>query len=531
MKKTTQLKQMIQSKDLSFLMEAHNGISAKIAEETGFKGIWGSGLSISAALGVRDNNEASWTQVVDVLEFMSDATRIPILLDGDTGYGNFNNMRRLVKKLEQRDIAGVCIEDKLFPKTNSFIDGEKQELADINEFCGKLKAAKDSQVCPDFCVVARTEAFIAGLGLEEALKRANAYIDAGADAILVHSKKSTADDVRQFMSEWNDRAPIVIVPTKYYSTPTSYFEEIGISTVIWANHSIRASINAIQETTQKIFEDQSLANIEKNVVPVSEIFRLQGASELMEAEKQYLPGYNRHLNAIILAAGASNFGEVSKSLPKSMLKVQGKPILEHQLESLRKFQANPITVVRGHHKNMISDEGIQIIDNDAYETTSEVYSLWCAKAQLQNECIVSYGDILYKDYVIHECLNHSADIRIVVDATAEKEDGEHDFVEASRPYTKWEVNQSETVVQVNRTLEAAKRHGEFIGLMMSNQKGSEVLRSVLDELGEEACKTMKIDTFIGHVLKKQDIHIIYIQGDWLDINTIADYHLASDFYA
>ena len=133
---------MIHSKELEFIMEAHNGMSAKIVEETGFKGIWGSGLAMSAQFGVRDSNEISWTQIIDMLEFMSDATEIPILLDGDTGYGNFNNMRRLVKKLEQREIAGVCIEDKLFPKTNSFIDGEHQPLADVDEFCGKIKAGK-----------------------------------------------------------------------------------------------------------------------------------------------------------------------------------------------------------------------------------------------------------------------------------------------------------------------------------------------------------------------------------------------------
>src|SRR5690554_6081018 len=98
MKKTTKLKQMLNSENLSFLMEAHSGLSAKIVEEAGFEGIWGSGLSISASLGVRDNNEASWTQVLDVVEYMCDATTIPLLLDGDTGYGNFNNMRRLVKK-------------------------------------------------------------------------------------------------------------------------------------------------------------------------------------------------------------------------------------------------------------------------------------------------------------------------------------------------------------------------------------------------------------------------------------------------
>ena len=162
--KFKKLKNLICSENTSFIMEAHNGISSKIVEEVGFKGIWASGLSISASLGVRDNNEASWTQVLEVIEFMSDSTSIPILLDGDTGYGNFNNMRRLVSKLEQRNIAGVCIEDKLFPKTNSFINSEKQPLADINEFSGKIKAAKDTQLNDNFCVVARIEAFIAGWG-------------------------------------------------------------------------------------------------------------------------------------------------------------------------------------------------------------------------------------------------------------------------------------------------------------------------------------------------------------------------------
>ena len=142
------LRQLLLSPDLSFLMEAHNGLSAKIVEEAGFQGIWASGLSISASLGVRDNNEASWTQFLEVLEFMADATLIPMLVDGDTGFGNFNNVRRLVRKLCDRGVAGVCIEDKLFPKTNSFI-GDHQPLADREEFCGRIKAGKDSQTDDD----------------------------------------------------------------------------------------------------------------------------------------------------------------------------------------------------------------------------------------------------------------------------------------------------------------------------------------------------------------------------------------------
>lgn len=288
-KRTTQLRNMLQSNDLEFLMEAHSGLSAKIVEEAGFKGIWGSGLSISAQLGVRDSNEASWTQVLDVIEYMSDASSLPILLDADTGYGNFNNARRLVRKLEERGVAGACMEDKLFPKTNSLLDGRSQPLADMEEFALKIKACKDSQRDPDFSIVARVEAFIAGWGLEEALLRSHAYADAGADAILMHSKLADPSEIKAFMDAWNNKIPVVIVPTKYYQTSTNEFKDWGVSTVIWANHNVRASIKAIQDTTNTIFREQSLVNIEPNVVSVKEIFRLQNDQELVDAEKIYLP--------------------------------------------------------------------------------------------------------------------------------------------------------------------------------------------------------------------------------------------------
>jgi phosphoenolpyruvate phosphomutase len=287
--KSTKFRQLLDSSELEFLMEAHDGLSAKIVEEAGFKGIWASGLCMSASLGVRDNNEASWTQVLEVLEFMSDATTIPIMVDADTGYGNFNNVRRLVRKLEQRGVAAMCIEDKLFPKTNSFIQGETQPMADASEFSGKIKAAKDTQQDPDFSVVARTEAFIVGRGLSEALRRAEAYHQAGADAILMHSKISTPDQVLAFMKEWQDTCPVVIVPTMYFSTPTEVFAEAGVSMVIWANQLLRSAITAMQQTAGTLHREQTLMAIEHEIASVKEIFRLQNADELKEAELRYLP--------------------------------------------------------------------------------------------------------------------------------------------------------------------------------------------------------------------------------------------------
>ncbi len=252
LKKTTRFRQLLASPELEFLIEAHNGVSARIGEEAGFRGIWAGGLCMSAQYGVRDSNEASWTQVLEMLEFMADATSIPILLDGDTGYGNFNNVRRLVRKLEQRGIAAVCIEDKLYPKTNSFIDGDKQQLADVDEFCSRIKAGKDAQADDEFAIITRVEAFIAGWGLDEAMRRAEAYHAAGSDGILIHSALSSATEVLAFQKEWAGRSPVVIVPTKYHATPTDVFREAGFSIAIWANQLLRAAVVAMQETARTI---------------------------------------------------------------------------------------------------------------------------------------------------------------------------------------------------------------------------------------------------------------------------------------
>jgi len=282
-KKTTQFRRLLDGNELDFLIDAHNGISAKVGEQAGFKGLWAGGLCMSAQYGVRDSNEASWTQVLEMLEFMADATSIPILLDGDTGYGNFNNVRRLVSKLEQRGIAAVCIEDKLYPKTNSFIDGNKQQLAEIDEFCSRIKAGKDAQSDDEFAIITRVEAFIAGWGLGEALRRAEAYHEAGSDGILIHSALTTPTEILAFKKEWGDRSPVVIVPTKYYATPTEVFREAGFSIVIWANHLLRAALTTMQDCATTLARDQNLLSIEDDIAPVKEIFRLQEASELQEA--------------------------------------------------------------------------------------------------------------------------------------------------------------------------------------------------------------------------------------------------------
>ena len=524
MKKTTQLKRIINSSELEFIMEAHNGLSAKIVEQAGFKGIWGSGLSISAAMGVRDNNEASWTQVLEVLEFMSDATTIPILLDGDTGYGNFNNMRRLVNKLEQRNIAGVCIEDKIFPKTNSFISGEAQPLADADEFCGKIKAAKDSQLDNDFVVVARVEAFIAGWGLKEALKRAEKYRQAGADAILVHSKKSDCSDIESFMKEWSNRHPIVIVPTKYYSTPTDEFRELGISLAIWANHNLRTSIRSMQKISKQIYDDQSLINVEDNIVPVSEVFRIQGAQELKEAEKKYLPATGKNINAIILAASkGENFAGLTDDIPKALLPVNGKPILESQVETLNAAGIKDINVVVGFKKDKINFVNIKKIDNDFFNSTTELHSLYLARDQIKGDTLISYGDIVYKSYVLNDLLNDTNDIVLVADADFIKTESYKDFIQTDTSYSKKVFFQKINLKNISSNLDSKKINGEFIGIWKVNFHGAKLIRETLVKLSKkDNFAAMRMSDLFNEVLKEHKIAIRFIKGSWLDVDTIVD---------
>ncbi|XYI00024.1 phosphoenolpyruvate mutase [Sorangium sp. So ce1128] len=289
MRKTEIFRRLLLSTDLTFAMEAHDGLSARIVEEAGFPIMWASGLSISTALGVRDSNEASWSQVMDVLEFMADATSIPIFVDGDSGHGNFNTVRRFVKQLNRRNIAAVCLEDKLFPKMNSLL-GERQPLADPAEFCGRIKAAKDSQTDDAFCVVARVEALISGHGMPEALRRADAYQDAGADAILIHSKKDVADEVLTFADRWSGRCPLIIIPTRYYHTPVQRFRDARVALVIWANHNMRAAAAAMLRVSRRIQAEESVTGVDGEIAPLDTIFSMFDYDELFDAERRYLPG-------------------------------------------------------------------------------------------------------------------------------------------------------------------------------------------------------------------------------------------------
>ena len=518
---------MLRSPDLEFIIEAHSGLSAKIAEEAGFTGIWASGLATSAAMGVRDNNEVSWTQLLEVLEFMTDATSIPMLLDGDTGYGNFNNVRRLVRKLGQRGVAAVCIEDKLFPKTNSFL-GSGQPLAEIDEFCGKIKAGKDSQSDDDFSIVARVEALISGLGMKETLRRAEAYYEAGADAILMHSKKNHASEILEFLKEWGDRGPVVIVPTTYYTTPTETFRDANVSMAIWANHNLRASITAMRETSRAIFEAQGLGTVEGTIASVKEVFALQGSAELAEAESKYLPNKKGpQISSIILAASrGEKLGKLTESIPKTMVDVRGRPLLTRLVSTLQSAGVGEITVVCGYQAKAVTVSGISVVENPEFETTLEVASLACAEQYLVGETIVAYGDILFRSHILDDLLSSSADITMAVDTRGSRESAHPgDLVMCANPYDSEFLDESQSTDLVQMGSDKAKRiDGEWIGLMRLTEKGAAIVRDELAEMRSDgALSSARVADLIGRILAKNSrVGVTYVSGHWLDVDNMTD---------
>ena len=533
--RSAKLRQMLHSAELEFLMEAHNGLSARIVREAGFKGIWASGLSISAQFGVRDNNEASWTQVVDMLEFMADAGDLPILLDGDTGYGNFNNMRRLVRKLEQRGIAGVCIEDKQFPKTNSFLNGERQPLADIEEFVGKIAAGKDTQQDPNFSIVARVEALIAGWGMEEALRRAEAYRLAGADAILIHSKLSKPDEIVRFAKEWARRSPLVIVPTRYYSTPTEVFRQAGISTVIWANHLVRSAACAMQSVAKEIFESQTLVNVEDRIASVNEIFRLQDADEYSAAERLYLSNSGAPRAAVVLAAGRGRGLEaLTVDRPKVMLPIAGKPLLRWLVDGFKKEQINDITVVGGYRADAIDTAGIKLVLNPRYAQTGELASLACAVDALDSDAVIAYGDLLFRSYVLRDLVECKADFSVVVDSlmTGTSNHTVRDFAYCSRGDDRGLFGTPVLLERVTGAADAERiPQGRWVGMLNVSRAGLVKLKAVLATLrAQDTFDALDMPALLNALVGAgAAIEVLYVHGHWRGVNDLDDLRQAVDF--
>jgi phosphoenolpyruvate phosphomutase len=284
------LKARMSEEGLLIGVGARDALEARLIDRAGFDFVWSSSFDISAAHAVPDASLLSMTEYLDAARWMNEAIEIPVLADCDTGFGNVNNVVFAVQRFEDAGVAGACIEDKKFPKDTSLLAGGRQDLVSIEEFTGKIRAAVDARRSPDFVVVGRVEALIAGRGEDEALERAERYAEAGADAILIHSKARTPDEVVGFVRRWSARVPLVLIPTNYPTLTEEETSALGgkVKMVIYANQPVRAAVKAVEELLAEIKRARGIHTIDERMVPVSRIFELQDVASMKAAERKYL---------------------------------------------------------------------------------------------------------------------------------------------------------------------------------------------------------------------------------------------------
>jgi phosphoenolpyruvate phosphomutase len=288
--KTKALRRLLERPRATLVGGVHDGLSAGLAEQAGFDALWASGFCISASKRLADVGIVTMTEHLAATREINRASDLPVVADVDDGFGDAVNVTRMVREYEAAGVAAICMEDSRHPKRCSLFGELRRQLATSDEFASKIRAAKAAQRDPDFVVIARVEALIADLGVDEALRRARVYAAAGADMVVVHSKDPDPTKIREFGTRWDGGLPLVAIPTKYPQMSASDLYEAGYRMVIFANQGLRAAISAMDRVFRRMVETGVLTSVEGEVAPLSQIFDLVGFDEVGQIEARFPAG-------------------------------------------------------------------------------------------------------------------------------------------------------------------------------------------------------------------------------------------------
>ena len=284
--RVSRLKRLIYSKKIVRILESHNSLTGLIIENLNiikknikieFDGMWSSSLTDSATKGLPDNSSLSFSARISSLNDMMDVTIKPLVFDADNG-GQIEHLPYLIRSLERAGVSAIIMEDKIGLKKNSLFknqSGTKQDKPNL--FAKKIKKICDTRQSNDFMVIARIESFIVGKGLNDALKRAEIYSKAGADAILIHSKEKTTSEIFSFAKKFKKSKyfiPLVSVPSTYSKVYEKDLIKNGFKLVIYANQLLRAAYPAMQNAAKSILEKSRAFEVDKKIIPIKEIISL-----------------------------------------------------------------------------------------------------------------------------------------------------------------------------------------------------------------------------------------------------------------
>lgn len=287
--KRKRLREALESGSPTVAVGAHDALSAQLIEANGFNAVWVSGFGVSTmAFALPDLNLVTQTEMLEASVRIDRATSLPVVADCDNGFGGFSNVVRTATEFEGAGIAAVCVEDNTFPKRNSLFMGQvRRELIPIEEQARRIRAAKDAQSTESFVFIARVEALIAGHGVQAACDRADAYVEAGADALLIHSRDETLAEIAAFLDSWRGKGsvPLVAVPTAYPSFSVEELWERGFQMIIFANHPMRAAVGAMERVLERLKRDRRASSADREISTVDHLFDLVKMREAIDREE------------------------------------------------------------------------------------------------------------------------------------------------------------------------------------------------------------------------------------------------------
>ncbi|WP_078873749.1 isocitrate lyase/phosphoenolpyruvate mutase family protein [Streptomyces seoulensis] len=483
---------------------AHNPLGARLAERAGFDGVWSSGLEVSASQGVPDTDILTMSELLGVASSMAAAVDIPVVADCDAGYGNAHNVMNMIRRYEAAGIAAVSIEDKRFPKVNSFIPG-RQELAPIGEFCGKLAAAKEAQRHPGLMVIARIEALIAGWGMDEALRRGEAYARAGADAVLIHAKGASPEPILQFLREWRLPTPVVVVPTTYHTITATELGEAGAKLVIYANHGLRAGITAVSDTFQAILRDDRTTGVEDRIAPLATVFDLQGMAAQKRHEAEFITPFESRARAAVVPAAEEPSGRAAD-------------LLDHQTAALRRAGIESVSLVTSGEvpAQLPQDTAVLAGHTDAAGAVLELPA-----TQLSATLLLS-SDAYVQSEPLARLLAAGGDVTLLVDVSAR---GKHraDAVPLrldSRVHEGRRLSAGDGIRVTGVGGQGAD--GEFAGAAVFSPQGFAALREAAGKRRANGSPATLADLLTDLVEGGHQVGAVEIGSGWMELRTAAD---------
>jgi phosphoenolpyruvate phosphomutase len=267
---------------------AHDALTSRLASDYGFDAVWVSGLAVATmTYAIPDVNLTTMSETLEQAVRLDRATDLPVIADCDNGFGGLNNVVRTLVEFESAGIAAVSIEDNLFPKRNSLLGSDtRRELIPVEEQARRFRAAKAAQQGDGFVLIARVESLIAGHGVDDACRRADAYVDAGVDAILIHSRDKTLAEIEGFLSSWQGigTVPLVAVPTLFPTFTDDELRAKGFNLIILANQPMRAAVKAVEETLGTLQRERRASAVDPHIATVDHLFELVGTAEAIARE-------------------------------------------------------------------------------------------------------------------------------------------------------------------------------------------------------------------------------------------------------